>query len=116
MKNQNKEEQGSYERAKKRVANIKGFYIHLAIFIVVNAIVLLTPGKLIPIGDYIFGRVDFLSWVNWKTYGTTALWAICLLFHGLSVFGTIPFLGKSWEERQIEKYIEQDRKETEKYR
>lgn len=107
MKSKNKKPSNSYERAKKRVEEIKGFYIHLAIFLVVNFFVIFFNGRIlfISISKEALGNPEFLNWIDWNTYGTSILWAIALGFHALSVFTRNPFLGKNWEERQIEKYM-----------
>jgi hypothetical protein len=38
------------------------------------------------------------------------------LFHGLKVFSYNPFFNKEWEERQIRKYMEREKREAEKYK
>lgn len=111
MKSKNKKPLTSYERAKNRVKDIKGFYGHLAVYLIVIITVLfLAPGnaRFIPISNAFFEDVNFLNWIDWNTYGTPIFWGIALFIHGLNVFVKNPFLGKSWEERQIQKYMKQD--------
>jgi len=111
MKSKNKKPATSYERAQKKVKNIKGFYGHLAVYLlVVPTVLFLAPGnaRFMPISNTFFEEVNFLNWIDWNTYGTPILWGIALAIHALNVFVKNPFLGKSWEERQIEKYMKED--------
>jgi len=99
------------ERAKKRLDELKGFYGHLASYIVVNLGVtsIIMYGR-VQDGEA-FGEVwDFGSFSVWL------FWGIGLFFHGLQVFSKNPIFSKQWEERQIEKYMEQERKEVEKFK
>lgn len=110
MKSKDYKPSNAYERARKRVNDIKGFYGHLAIYIIVNAIVLFTNGRFLftIIGERAFEDSVFADWVDWNTYGTPILWGFALAIHGISVYGKNPILGKKWEERQIEKYMNKD--------
>ncbi|MDP5230268.1 MAG: 2TM domain-containing protein [Cellulophaga sp.] len=95
------------ERAQKKVANIKGFYNHLTVYIIINCIVLFTSGKFIFIlfSEEALGNPKFLDWINWNVYGTPIIWGIVLLIHGLVVFGIKPSFLKNWEQKQLEKYM-----------
>ncbi len=105
MQSKNKETLTSYERARKRVDDIKGFYGHLAAYLIVNLVVLLARGRFMSIDNTIFQNSDYLNWIDWNVFGTPIIWGIFLVVHGISVFGKNPFLGKAWEERQIKKYM-----------
>ncbi|MFB0515048.1 MAG: 2TM domain-containing protein [Candidatus Neomarinimicrobiota bacterium] len=90
-------EQSNYEKARKRVEEIKGFYIHLLVYVCVNA--------------GLFG-INALSspsywWAFWPLLG----WGIGLLVHGLTVFGLQGFLGPEWEERKIREIMEKDKRQ-----
>lgn len=110
MKSKNKQPVSSYERAQKRLKDIKGFYGHLAAYIIVNLIVMFTRGKfLILQGDNSsLENIEFLNWIDWNTYGTPIIWGAFLAIHAIRTFGKNPFLGKRWEDRQIKKYMEQE--------
>jgi hypothetical protein len=96
------------KRAKKRVDQIKGFYVHLAIYIVIN---LLIAGSMMVQSGW---RMDAIN--LWATLSTPVFWGIGLAFHALNVFGINGIFGRRWEERQIRKFMEEDRKESEKYK
>ena len=74
-----------------RVRKIKGFYIHLAQYVVVISVLtvinLVThPSKL---------------WFFWPALG----WGIGILAHAAATFEFIPFFGAEWERKQVEKLL-----------
>ncbi len=99
-------------RAKKRVAELKGFYTHLMLYLMINTMI--TVIKIVGTsyyGEYFMGPI----W-HFSTFASWLFWGIGLSFHAIKVFKISPFLNKGWEERQIQKYMEEDRKEVEKYK
>ncbi|MDA2238030.1 MULTISPECIES: 2TM domain-containing protein [unclassified Bacillus cereus group] len=84
----------NYLRAKKRVENLKAFYIHLALYILVNLMLF-------------FINISSDSSELWFLY-PLAGWGIGIVIHGLTTF---PFgiFGKEWEERKIKEYMEKDK-------
>lgn len=84
----------AYERAKKRVEEIKGFYAHLIVFIIVNAVLiainlLVTPGFL---------------WFLIPLCG----WGIGLFFHAVFGFGLFGIFTKEWEDKKIKEYMRKE--------
>ena len=108
MKSKNKRPSNAYDRARKRVSDIKGFYGHLAAYVIINLVVLLTRAKFLVISKEALGNPEFLNWFDWNTYGTPVVWGIALGIHALTVFVKNPILGKAWEERQINKYMKEE--------
>ncbi len=103
-----------YERAKKRVKELKGFYNHLKIFILINGILyLLKSGWLTPLMPEGFPTEPyFFDWINLNIL----IWGLIVVIHALTLFrNKMPFL-KNWEERQIKKYMEEESNEVKKYR
>ena len=96
------------KRAKKRVEEIKGFYIHLIVYIVINLFIIIATGLETNLQEKVFFK--------WPSLITPFFWGIGLAFHALHVFGYGSFFGKKWEDRMIRKFMEQDRQEAEKYR
>ena len=83
-----------YQKAKERVEAIKGFYIHLTVYVVVNLILfsinmIVTPDSL---------------WFIWPLLG----WGVGIVIQALSVFGSVPRLGSDWEERKIKEIMENE--------
>lgn len=105
------------KKAQKRVEDIKRFYRHLRIYIVVNLILLFFKFRALDFfQDNGIQDQGFLDWFEWNIVGTPILWGIGLLVHALYVFrfqskplrGFKPRFIKDWEERQISKYIEEN--------
>lgn len=85
-----------YNKAKKKVEELKGFYGHLASFIMVN---------LVLIGINLATSPNHL-WFYWATMG----WGIGLFFHALKTFDYMPFFDKEWEQKKINEYLEKEQK------
>ncbi len=86
------DDQARYENAKKRVEEIKGFYSHLAVYLLVNAGLLIINLVTSP-GDYWFGF-------------PLAAWGIGVVVHGISVFGIGRLWGPDWESRKIRELMD----------
>lgn len=94
-------------RAKKRVEQLKGFYIHASIYTIINTFIL--------VNIFIRSGYDGENFWQFAHFLTPFFWGIGLFFHAAKVFNFNPILNKDWEKRQIEKYMEEDRKISEKY-
>jgi len=101
-----------YKKAQKRVKELKGFYNHLKIFVIVNALLYLIKSGVLnswmpkgfPTESYYF------DWVHTNFI----IWGLMILAHALILYRhKLPFL-KKWEEKQIQKYMEKDREEIDK--
>ena len=88
-------EHDRYKAAKSRVAQLRGFYVHLTTFIVVNAF--LVTLNLLTSPDSL--------WFYWVLLG----WGIGLVAHALQVYGSFTIFGRDWEERKIKEYLTRDR-------
>lgn len=93
-------EQERYERAKRRVARIRRFYIHAIVYVVVNVLIAILNMQNLQIGETYF---------VWDNLGTPIFWGIGLLAHGLSVFLPSLLIGKDWEERKIKALLEEEK-------
>lgn len=86
-----------YEQVRRRVREIRGFYLHLTVFIAINALLHVINFVTAP-GVY---------WAYWPLIG----WGIGLLAHGLAIYRWMPFFGKDWEERKIRELMDKDHRE-----
>lgn len=113
-----------FQRTKKRIEQIKGFYRHLTFYILINTVLLI--GKTNVFGFFAErGVVDqgFFDWLNWNIVLTPILWGVGLLIHGLYVFKDKsisirqlkPKALRDWEENQIQKYMEEEDRTAGKY-
>lgn len=83
-----------YRTAKRRVKEIKGFYIHAAVYVLVNLFLLaLNVQQGEPVTDL-------------DNYWTAILWGVGLLAHGLSVFLPQIIFGRDWEERKTRELMD----------
>lgn len=97
----NYKEEDRYYQAKKKVENIKGFYVNLTSYIGVNIV-------LIFINLYTTPKHLWFYWpLMW--------WGIGVLFHGLKVFEVFPVFGKGWEERKIREIMEKEKENKNKW-
>jgi membrane protein CcdC involved in cytochrome C biogenesis len=87
----------NYSRARKHVKEIKGFYIHLMIYLVINIFIIVNILKNID-------PEELNIWI----FSTAFFWGIGLAFHAYKVFGKKYFFNKDWEERKIREFMERD--------
>lgn len=99
-------------RAKKHVDELKGFYIHLLVYVLVNIFITSVTVFARVDGGESFGEAFF----SFASFSTAIFWGIGLGFHAAKVYNFSPFFSKDWEEYQIQKYIEKDKREADKYR
>ena len=98
-----------YLNAKKKVKAIKGFYWHLAVYIVINSFT--TINKVIR-NVYENGETYMEAVWDINIFFIWGPWGLGLLIHGLVVFDIFSFvLGKNWQERKIREYMDDDDKE-----
>lgn len=105
--------ESKYARAKKRVDEIKSFYRHLKVFLVINGMFYLFKlgvfNSLMP--EWLTSEPQFFNWVNINV----AIWGVILAIHFIYIYrNKIPFL-KRWEERQIKKIMDREKENTKKY-
>ena len=94
----------TYLKAKKKVEMLKGFYSHLAVYIIVNAVIILSAANV-----FSSGKIDFSDWSN---YITAFFWGFGLVSHAIYVFFVLKvdnnFI-KRWEDKKIKQFLEEDR-------
>ena len=94
-----------YIRAKKKVKEIKGFYIHFAVYIIINIFI----SGIIVYGltrDEEYNFSDAIT--HFGVYSTWLFWGIGVFFHWLGVFGFKSVLSQSWEDRKIKELMEKE--------
>jgi len=91
-----------YIRAKKRVEELKGYYWHMAAYVIVNTFISVSNVvKDVRRGDTIDEALfDFDNFSLWLW------WGIGVVFHTYKMFGArLLFMNKDWEDKKIEKYM-----------
>ena len=86
------EQEIKYQKAKERVAVLRGFYGHLSVYVIVN------------LGLFLINMTTSPEtlWFIWPLMG----WGIAIVLHALRVFGGT--LGSSWEEKKIAELMKKE--------
>ncbi len=94
-----------YTRAKSRVKELKGFYVHLVIYILMNTLI-----TIINIFDNMYNNESTFYEAFWNLENFTVwfFWGIGVAIHGFNTFGLSLLFGKNWEARKIEEFIEKE--------
>jgi len=82
------------ERARKRVEEIKGFYVHLGVYLIVNAALftidmITSPGTL---------------WFYWPLMG----WGIGVAIHAFALLTGGRLFGPEWEEKKVHEILQRE--------
>lgn len=98
---QTREERHKYLRAVNRMKEIKGFYTHLSVYLIVNLFIIVARWIKHEHQDFHFGSLP-------------VLWGIVVLIHAATVYLPGFFLGKNWEEEKIKKLMKEYESDTSK--
>jgi len=84
-----------YKKAKQRLEELKGLYIHAIIYVIIN------------LGMIIMNLVSTPEqyWFYWPLIG----WGIGLTIHALGVYSKGKIFGANWEDRKIRQMMEKDK-------
>lgn len=102
-----KEQLELIENAQKRIKQKKRLYIHFVVFLI-GAVFLILANTVLGIGE----EVTFFG-INWFVYAIL-LWLFFFIYHFINVFITNKFMGKAWEQHQLEKLVNQQEERIEK--
>lgn len=88
------DEQHAYRRARERVEELKSFYSHLIVYVIVNA------------GLFLFNMLTAPDrlWFIFPLLG----WGIGLAIHAFWVFAGNRLFSREWEEREIRRIMERE--------
>ncbi len=91
------------ENSQKRIKQKKRLYYHFVIFLI-GAIFLIVLNTVLGVGEHtkIWG-------LDWFVFAILA-WLFLFIFHLFNVFVTHKFMGKSWEEAQLNKLVAKQKK------
>lgn len=88
------EQREQYEYARQRINQKKNLMRHFIAFLV-GSVLLIIINPILGYGNEIF----FQDWYVWAIL----IWAFIFLVHALNVFVMSSFMGKEWEDQQLEK-------------
>ncbi|MCF6308116.1 MAG: 2TM domain-containing protein [Flavobacteriaceae bacterium] len=84
-----------YKRAKDHIEKLKGFYIHLTVYLI-----------MMPVFIFLNFQSTGFPWAIFPIVG----WGFGLTGHAMETFDYYPFLGKNWEERKLKEFMNEDDK------
>ena len=88
-------EQQRYEKARKKVQEIKGFYVHFVVYAIVILLIIIVNLRFVP--QY--------HWFWYPMFG----WGLGLFLHWFGVIGVDRLgFGKDWEEKKIKEYMDKN--------
>ena len=101
-----KEQLELIKTAQKRIKQKKRLYIHFVVFLIGSIFFILL--------NLVFGfGKDFKPFdVNWFVFAIF-IWLFLLLYHTFNVFITHKFMGKDWEQNQLEKLVSKQKQRIE---
>ncbi|HUH46572.1 MAG TPA: 2TM domain-containing protein, partial [Arenibacter sp.] len=80
-------------RAKKKIEEIKGFYVHLTIYISINLFITIRN----VIESFQDGKSFWDTFWDFGNYAVWIFWGIGLAFHAIKALDYNPFFSKEWE-------------------
>jgi hypothetical protein len=83
-----------YQAARQRATALQGFYIHLFIYVIVNA------------GLFLLNLFTRSEGGGWWFFWPLAAWGVALLIHAATTF--VGVFSPEWVERRARRLIEQD--------
>ena len=104
-----KEQLELIKNAERRIKQKRGLYIHFVIFLI-GAVFLIVANVGLDIGkDYKILGID------WFVYAIL-IWLFLFVYHFINVFITHKFMGKDWEEQQLERLVAKQKDRLEQLR
>ena len=88
------EQREQYEYARRRISQKKILMRHF-IFFLAGSVLFIVLDAALKVGEDFLGK----NWFVWAIL----IWAFIFLIHSLNVFLMNNFMGKEWEDRQLEK-------------
>ena len=88
------EQREQYEYARKRIKQKKNLMRHFILFLIGSIFLLVV--------DLVLNKGADILFPNWSVW-VVLIWAFILLIHVFNVFVMSKFMGKEWEDRQLEK-------------
>jgi len=91
-----------YQKAKRQVERLRGFYAHLFVYIAVNVMIVyynythLKPGE---------------SYFQFKNFFTATIWGIALVSHAAVVILSKTHYFQNWEEKKIRELMDKEKRE-----
>ena len=106
----NQQYQMRLDNARRRVQAIKEFFNHvrtfISVFVILAILYLFKVEPFILIWEVFEGEV--LRWIELNILVGRGIWVLVLVIHGIVAFKYRFNFLKNWEERQMQKYLNED--------
>lgn len=102
MRDFNKEE--AYIKAKKRVDEIRNFFIHLLVYVVINTVI----STLKIVNNINNGETFSEAFFDFSTFAVWMAWGIGLTFHGVAVLSESTLIFNKWKDKKLKQYIDEE--------
>ncbi|WP_422348375.1 2TM domain-containing protein [Flagellimonas sp.] len=101
-------EVAKYGKAQKKARKIRGFYTHVFVFLLFNAILWIVKADTSRMIIEATGiqEVGFANYLHWQFWTITLSWAAIILIQGLTLFGR-PLIAK-WERRKMQEFMNKE--------
>lgn len=104
-----KEQLALIKNAERRIKQKKRLYIHFVIFLI-GAVFLIIANTALGIGE------DFkILEIDWFVYAIL-IWLFFFIYHFINVFLTHKFMGKDWEQQELDKLVAKQKARLEQLR
>ncbi|TCK68862.1 2TM domain-containing protein [Winogradskyella wandonensis] len=100
--NNKEQEELYYIEAKKRVSQLKWFYIHLAAYLVVVTFVIWNL--------FIIEDTPYTNAILAVNYTTVIVWGFFVVLNAIKVFKGRSLFNKKWEEKKIKEFMGENHK------
>ncbi len=97
--NQNTERE-AFRMAQLKVKKLKKFYVHLIVYLLVNAFFLIVNYHELEPNEKFF---------SFDNFSVAICWGIGLAAHAFSVFVPHFILGNNWEKKKMQQFMEQEK-------
>lgn len=94
----------TYLKAKHRVDQIKSFYTHLLVYVVINSFIIVAK----ILNNLSNGETFEQAFFDFSTFLVALVWGVFLALHVFYLFVLPVFLGKNWELNKIESIMKDE--------
>ncbi len=100
------------KRIKSKVEELKKFYKHLIVYVIINTLFALSS-NFTEINFHIFSGYKITNlWIgfdNFKIYPLWFVWGIFLVLNSINVFAIPMLLGDQWETRKVKEFMKKEK-------
>lgn len=100
-------EEKKYLRAKKRIDELKKFYKHVVIYLIVNTFI--SSRKIMR--NFNNGESLYEAVFDYSTFTVWFFWGIAIVIQAFNLFGLNSLFGNNWEEEKVRELMNKKKKD-----